>query len=273
MRARGREWPRIRAESAVRSRHRPASRAARACPDAPRADAGILAPSTTSSLTSFGSSALCSDPDLAIWRECWYWIRKLQARFFAGDHASAIAAASRAQQLLWTSPSQFEMAEYHFYGALVPRGGCDCRSRRPTAQHMEALAAHHRQLQVWAENCPENFENRAALVGAEIARLEGRELDAERLYEQAIRSARTNGFVHNEALAYERARELLRGAWVRTDRCSVSGERSLRLPALGRRRQGAATRGDLSASREGRAARPARRARSRRRSNASTSRP
>ena len=56
-----------------------------------------------------------------------------------------------------------------------------------------------------AENCPENFENRAALVGAEIARLEGRELDAEHLYEQAIRSARENGFVHNEAIANELA--------------------------------------------------------------------
>ena len=54
-------------------------------------------------------------------------------------------------------------------------------------------------------NCPENFENRAALVGAEIARLEGRELDAEHLYEQAIRSARANGFIHNEALANELA--------------------------------------------------------------------
>src|SRR5262249_46974167 len=53
--------------------------------------------------------------------------------------------------------------------------------------------------------CPENFANRAALVGAEIARIEGRELDAERLYEQAIRSARENGFVHNEALANELA--------------------------------------------------------------------
>jgi PAS domain S-box-containing protein len=67
------------------------------------------------------------------------------------------------------------------------------------------LAAHHRQLQLWATNCPDNFENRAALVGAEIARVEGRELDAERLYEQAIRSARANGFIHNEALANELA--------------------------------------------------------------------
>jgi GAF domain-containing protein len=67
------------------------------------------------------------------------------------------------------------------------------------------LAAHHRALQVWAETCPENFENRAALVGAEIARIEGRALDAEELYEQAIRSTRASGFVHNEALAYELA--------------------------------------------------------------------
>ena len=37
--------------------------------------------------------------------ECWYWIRKLQARFFAGDYASAVEASLRAQRLLWTSPS------------------------------------------------------------------------------------------------------------------------------------------------------------------------
>ena len=70
-------------------------------------------------------------------------------------------------------------------------------------QHFEALAAHHRQLEIWAEHCPENFENRAALVGAEIARIEGRILDAEQLYEKAIHSAQENGFVHNEALANE----------------------------------------------------------------------
>src|SRR5262249_38958835 len=34
-------------------------------------------------------------------------------------------------------------------------------------------------------------------------RIEGRDLDAMRLYEQAIRSAQANGFVHNEAVAWE----------------------------------------------------------------------
>src|SRR2546421_605997 len=52
---------------------------------------------------------------------------------------------------------------------------------------------------------PESSKDRVALVGAEIARIEGREPDAERLYEQAIRSARANGFVHHEGLANELA--------------------------------------------------------------------
>jgi GAF domain-containing protein len=43
------------------------------------------------------------------------------------------------------------------------------------------------------------------LVDAEIAGLEGRNFEAMRLYEQAIHSARDNGFVHNQAIAYERA--------------------------------------------------------------------
>jgi predicted ATPase len=147
---------------------------------------------------------LSSSPMLAI-PECWYWIRKLQARFFAGDYASAVEASVAAQRLLWTSPSFFEMAEAHFYGALSHAAACDAALPAQYQQHAQALTAHHRQLLAWAEHGAENFANRAALVGAEIARIEGRALDAERLYEEAIRSARQNGFVHNEALANELA--------------------------------------------------------------------
>jgi PAS domain S-box-containing protein len=75
----------------------------------------------------------------------------------------------------------------------------------PYAKHREALGQHQQQLRAWAANCPQNFEDRAALVGAEIARIEERPLDAMDLYERAIASARANGFVHNEALAYELA--------------------------------------------------------------------
>src|SRR5262249_24367931 len=91
------------------------------------------------------------------------------------------------------------------YGALTRAAVCDSASDAARRQHLEALVAHHRQIAVWAENCPENFANRAALVGAEIARLEGRELEAVRLYEEAIRLAREHGFIQNEGLANELA--------------------------------------------------------------------
>ena len=143
--------------------------------------------------------------------EFWYCFRKTQARFFAGDYASAVHASLRAQQLLWTSPSQFETAEFHFYGALSHAASWDSASPDQRQQHLEALAAHHTQLEIWAEHCPENFENRAALVRAEIARIQGRELDAERLYERAIRSARRKRLCPQRGARQRGRRALLRG--------------------------------------------------------------
>jgi PAS domain S-box-containing protein len=137
--------------------------------------------------------------------ECWYWIRKLQARYLAGDYAAALDASHHAQGLLARSPGMLERAEHEFYSALTRAALCDSPLSDEGRQHVEAIAAHLQQLEVWAKYCPENFGNRAALVGAEIARIEGRDTDAMALYEEAILSARTNGFVHNEGLAYERA--------------------------------------------------------------------
>ena len=147
---------------------------------------------------------LANNPNLAL-AEFYYWCRKLQARYFAGDHASAVDAARNAQRLLWTSTLNFESAEFQLYGALAHAAAWDRASSDQKKEHFEALAAHHKQLEVWAEHNPVTFENRAAIVGAEIARIEGRTLDAQALYEKSARSAHTHGFVHNEAIANELA--------------------------------------------------------------------
>ncbi|XYI02363.1 AAA family ATPase [Sorangium sp. So ce1128] len=141
-----------------------------------------------------------NNPGLA-WAEGCYWVRKLQARFFAGDYGCAIGAAERAGPLVRILRGTLETAEHHFYAALSHAASCD--SAASSQEHVESLTAHHMQLQAWAKNCPENFENGAALVAAEIARIEGRKLDAEHLYEQAIRSAHDDSFVQNEAIASE----------------------------------------------------------------------
>jgi PAS domain S-box-containing protein len=138
--------------------------------------------------------------EMAAW---WYWIRKMQARYLAGDQAAAMDASLHARS--WRPSSFWETAESCFYGALSCAAAWDFAPPDGKLQHFETLTAQHKQLDIWAQNGPENFEDREALVAAEIARIECRELDAMRLYERAIRAARDNGFVQNEALANELA--------------------------------------------------------------------
>jgi PAS domain S-box-containing protein len=147
---------------------------------------------------------LAQSPHLAL-PACWYWIYKLQSCFFAGDHVGGLAAAAEAAGLLWSSRAYLEVAEYHLYAALIRAAACDALPADSRLPQMEALLEHHRQIMAWAANCPANFENRGALVGAEIARLQGHELDAQRLYEQAIVSAREHGFIQNEGVSHELA--------------------------------------------------------------------
>ena len=170
-----------------------------------------------------------------VFAEFYYWTRKLQARFFAGDFASAVDAALHADS--GCSGHQRRCSKPQNIGsmaALAHAAAWD--SRRPEAA-TEAFRVCAGASQAAAKSGPsinpETFENRAALVGAEIARIEGRMLDAQELYEKAIRSAHTHGFVHNEALANELAGLLLRGARFREDCDDLPAGSALLLPALG----------------------------------------
>ncbi|MFN6465952.1 MAG: AAA family ATPase [Nostoc sp. DedVER02] len=82
--------------------------------------------------------------------------------------------------------------------ALYPTVSC-----QEQEQFSQSLESHQKQLQYWANHCPANFLHKSQLVGAEIARIQGRDLEAMRLYDQSIASAREQGFVQYEALANE----------------------------------------------------------------------
>ncbi|WP_420137795.1 trifunctional serine/threonine-protein kinase/ATP-binding protein/sensor histidine kinase [Sphingomonas sp.] len=136
---------------------------------------------------------------------CWYFIRKLQARYFAGSYHAALEAAEEALPILWTATPTLEIADYHFYTALTRAALHDEAPPGDRASHRDAIPDHHRRLAEWAENSPETFGNRAALVGAEMARIDGNALQAMHLYEQAIQAAEEHGFTHIQALANELA--------------------------------------------------------------------
>ncbi len=142
---------------------------------------------------------------------CWHWIRKLQARFLAGDHAGALAAAAKAQRHFFMSQMPFEEVELHYYAALARAARCDELPKQERAAELEALERHARWLATFAGHNPQSGNNRAMLVRAEIARIKRRDATAHRLYEQAIQSARENDFLQNEAVALEVAARFYAG--------------------------------------------------------------
>jgi PAS domain S-box-containing protein len=136
---------------------------------------------------------------------CLYWILKLKARFLSGDYAEALASADKANALLWAMAGRSQLLDYFYYTAVTVAALYENGSADEQKSWRELLAVHRDQLREWTDNNPPTFGDKYALVSAEIGRLEGRDADAMRLYEEAIRSARENGFVQNEGLAHELA--------------------------------------------------------------------
>jgi PAS domain S-box-containing protein len=160
----------------------------------------------------------------------WVQLYKLQARLMAGEIGEACAAAEKARTLQWCCMERFELAEFHFYSALA----------HAADGAVDVVRDHRDQLASWAADCSENFSCRHVAVEAELARLEGRELDAERLYERALGLARDQGFVQVEALIAELAARFhaTRGLDIVADAyLSVAHEAYLRWGATAKVRQ------------------------------------
>jgi signal transduction histidine kinase len=129
-----------------------------------------------------------------------YYTYKTAAELVLFNCSEAVAASREARRELLGMAWD---AELDTWTALALAAHHDQATPGEQEEHRAALASYQEQLRVWQTRCPQTFLNRYALLSAEIARIEGRDLDAMRHYQEAVRSARENGFVHNEALAYE----------------------------------------------------------------------
>jgi predicted ATPase len=69
-----------------------------------------------------------ADPDLEFARS-WYWIRKLQARYYSGNYADALAASAKAETFTQTRPEAFE--SYELVSMMLSRGLRSTMLHRP----------------------------------------------------------------------------------------------------------------------------------------------
>ena len=136
---------------------------------------------------------------------CTYQILIAQVLYLYEDYQPALEHTFAAEQLLVYAVGHNQLVEQNFYQSLCLVA---CYPTAPTAKQTEywnKLITNQAQLQIWAEHGPENSLHKYQLIAAEMARLQGNEIEALDLYDQAIQAAGQQDFIHNEALANELA--------------------------------------------------------------------
>ncbi|GAB1539233.1 hypothetical protein NUACC21_18990 [Scytonema sp. NUACC21] len=94
---------------------------------------------------------------------------------------------------------------YYFYDSLARLATYSGSSDRAQEEILKNVALSQEKMKHWSDYAPMNHLHKYHLVQAETARVLGQLFEAEEFYEQAIQNARENGYIQEEALAYELA--------------------------------------------------------------------
>lgn len=127
---------------------------------------------------------------------------RMQVAYLLGDLEEASQMLRATEETPRLKFGFIAEADQRFYAALTVAAAAD-RAPRAKEEHVAEIKRHAERLALWAKSCPANFEHKHALVAAELARVEGRDADATRLYRLAIEGAGRQGFSQDEALAHE----------------------------------------------------------------------
>ena len=92
---------------------------------------------------------------------------------------------------------------FRFYDSLSRLRLYDGFSEDEREETLKRVASNQLRMRIWSENAPMNFKHKYDLVAAETARVTGSIGPAMKNYEQAIKGAKDNEFIHEEALVNE----------------------------------------------------------------------
>ncbi len=133
------------------------------------------------------------------------YLTKTILSYLLKDYKQAFERVSKAQRYLEASAAYLPAPQHNFYSSLTLLAYCNTCDIKDRKKLLEQVKENQKSMRTWVSHCPENFQNKYNLVEAEKARVLGRKWEAEELYEQAIQGAKQSEFIHEEALAYERA--------------------------------------------------------------------
>jgi predicted ATPase/signal transduction histidine kinase len=164
---------------------------------------------------------------------------KAMAHFIYERPAEALAAAGQAEALLGANIGSALEPTFHFFHCLILAAGHGQAPAEGEAQ-VQVVREKLKKLELWATHCPENYRHRQLLVAGELARMEGKPLEALRLYEQAVAAANQAQAVSVAALAHELAARCARAhglTWIAEHHLREAHDAYLRWGADGKVRQ------------------------------------
>ncbi|MEO5369481.1 MAG: AAA family ATPase [Magnetococcus sp. DMHC-1] len=132
-------------------------------------------------------------------------LNKMFLAYLFGNHALAHEISRQTALYKESVPGTYLFVVFHLLDsltrlALVP--DAEAATRR---SHLDAVSANQKMVHNWAEHAPMNFLHKYHLVEAESLRVQGHHSAARDHYDLAIRLARDNAYLSEEALALELA--------------------------------------------------------------------
>ncbi|MEE3719657.1 ATP-binding protein, partial [Tumidithrix elongata RA019] len=127
------------------------------------------------------------------------------SHYFFYDYETAIASFRQAVPYARSIVSAFGFANHNFYYSLACLGLCRSLPKHSRHTYLRQVAKNQKKMQRWAKHCPMNFQHKYDLVEAERMALQGKQIQAMELYDRAIKGARENEYIQEEALANELA--------------------------------------------------------------------
>jgi len=142
------------------------------------------------------------------------YLNKLILCYFSGNYIQAIKNVQLAKPYALSASGSIRALQYNFYHSLAllarhihQNSKSILSTEDELAVTLEQVEINQQQLQKWAFYAPINNQHKYELIEAEKARLLGQPLLAMEYYDRAISSANDSGYIHEEALANERAAE------------------------------------------------------------------
>lgn len=123
------------------------------------------------------------------------------------NYVTALENVGSMAEYLEGMNGSIEIVQYNFYYSLSLLGNYPTISSKEQKQYLKQVKSNQKQMKNWAQHAPMNFQHKYDLVEAEKAQVLGENETAATYYEKAISGASENGYIHEEAIANERAAE------------------------------------------------------------------